>query len=526
MIEALQNKLPGSVLLFTALALGITYQISVWIYNIYFHPLAKVPGPKLWAASRVFHELSMGRGRLHKDILALHEKYGDAVRVAPTYVSFIHPDAWNPIMNRKPGQPMLQRDRLRLSDSCRVNGAPEILTADDATHSRHRRMLAHAFSDRALKQDHQPLIQSNVDLLMKQLRRRIDENAGNKKGVDLGNWLNLATFDIIGDLVFGETFNCLEKGDYHPWVKAMSDSVEAVTILSSIKQFPLLDWVTQLFIGGWMNRAIRDHHSLTIDKVNRRLDRKSDRGDFFTQIMKHNGTEREMSRDELMSNSMVLIPAGSETSSAGMASCIYHLLKTPTAYYKLTKEVRSMFQAEKDITFERVANFPYLEACINEALRMYPPVPIFNARVVVNPGGQQILDTYLPDGSTVGIHHWPAYQSTRNFRDPHIFKPSRWLGDPLYTDDRREVLRPFSVGPRNCLGKHLALSEIRVVVTRLLFNFDMELSPESDNWPDQEAYLTWARKPMWIGAWAGEQPFSKCKARQGDVQEKEEHGVW
>lgn len=40
-----------------------------------------------------------------------------------------------------------------------------------------------------------------------------------------------------------------------------------------------------------------------------------------------------------------------------------------------------------------------------------------------------------------------------NFRDPEMFVPERWLGDPRYDGDAKEVLQPFSIGPRNCLGK-------------------------------------------------------------------------
>ena len=293
------------------------------------------------------------------------------------------------------GKNELHRDRLRLSDSFRVNGAPEILTADDATHSRQRRVLAHAFSERALREEHQPLIQKNVDLLMKQLRSSI-QDATAKGRVDLANWLNLATFDIIGDLTFGETFGCLEQGDYHPWVKLMADSVHIVTILSAATQFPWFDRVLKTLTSRWILKAIHEHHALTLEKVGRRLAKEHPRGDFLTQIMKHNGTEKELSRDELMSNSMLMIPAGSETSSAGIASCIYNVLANPEVTRKLSQEIRSKFNAEDEITFEAVAEMKYLDACINEAFRLYPPIAIFNPRVVGARQGCDVMGAQVP----------------------------------------------------------------------------------------------------------------------------------
>ena len=293
------------------------------------------------------------------------------------------------------GKNELHRDRLRLSDSFRVNGAAEILTADDATHSRQRRVLAHAFSDRALREEHQPLIQHNVDLLMCQLRSSTSDQPV-KGSVDLANWLNLATFDIIGDLTFGEVFGCLEQGDYHPWVKLMAESVHIVTILSAVTQFPWFDWIVKTLTSRWMLKAIHQHHALTLEKVGRRLAKENPRGDFLTQIMKHNGTERELSRDELMSNSMLMIPAGSETSSAGIASCIYNVLAKPEVMRRLCEEIHSKFESEVEITFDAVAEMKYLDACINESFRLYPPIAIFNPRVVGAPQGCDVMGAHVP----------------------------------------------------------------------------------------------------------------------------------
>ena len=293
------------------------------------------------------------------------------------------------------GRNELHRDRLRLSDSFRVNEAAEILTADDATHARQRKVLAHAFSDRALREEHQPLIQHNVDLLMHQLRASTSDPIA-KGRVDLANWLNLATFDIIGDLTFGEVFGCLEKGDYHPWVKLMEESVHVVTILSAATQFPWFDWILKTLISRWILQAIHEHHALTHEKVSRRLAKENPRGDFLTQIMKHNGTERELSRDELLSNSMLMIPAGSETSSAGIASCIYNVLAKPEVMRKLSEEVHLKFKSEDEITFDAVAEMRYLDACINEAFRLYPPIAIFNPRVVGVRQGCDVMGAHVP----------------------------------------------------------------------------------------------------------------------------------
>jgi cytochrome P450 len=373
----------------------IAYQLYSWIYNLYFHPLSGVPGPKLWAMSRIPQESSMVRGRLHKDLRDLHERYGDVVRVAPKALSFISPQAWTDVMVRKTGHEVPQRDMLRFTDSLKINGAAELLTANDTVHSRHRRMLAHAFSEKALNKDYQPTIQGLFSLLIKQLGVQIQDEKVRGK-VDLVNWLNLTTFDIVGDLAFGETFGCLETADYIPWLRIIFDSVWAVTVLGSIRQFPWLDWVFTKVVDGTIMRVTREHHRLTIDKVSRRLAKDTDRADFISQILKHRGSEKEMSRDEIMSNANLLIAAGAETTAAGTAACIYQLLRHPAVYLKVLDEIETLFKKESDITFESIMKIEYLDACIKESLRLYPPIPIFNPRIGA-PKGTMVLGIQCKD---------------------------------------------------------------------------------------------------------------------------------
>lgn len=138
-------------------------------------------------------------------------------------------------------------------------------------------------------------------------------------------------------------------------------------------------------------RVTREHHRLTIEKVSRRLAKDTERGDFLGQILKYRGSEKEMSRDEMMSNANMLIAAGSEPTAAGTTACIYQLLKHPGVYRKAVEDIRGMFEKESDITFESVEKIEYLNACINESLRLYPPIPVFNPRIGA-PEGTLVLE--------------------------------------------------------------------------------------------------------------------------------------
>lgn len=95
-----------------------------------------------------------------------------------------------------------------------------------------------------------------------------------------------------------------------------------------------------------------------------------------------------------------------------------------------------------------------------------------------------------------------AYWSPTNFHDAAAFRPERWLPEstrnpssPFYNDNRA-VLQPFSVGPRNCIGRNLAYNEMRLILARVLWNFDIELCEESKAWNEQKAYLLWEKPAL------------------------------
>lgn len=91
-------------------------------------------------------------------------------------------------------------------------GIDSIVTANDADHSRIRRLLSHAFSDKALREQ-EPIIRLHIDNLMAGLRKQCDEFGGK---ADLTKWFNWTTFDIVSDLAFGEPFHCLKETTYQP----------------------------------------------------------------------------------------------------------------------------------------------------------------------------------------------------------------------------------------------------------------------------------------------------------------------
>lgn len=144
--------------------------------------------------------------------------------------------------------------------------------------------------------------------------------------------------------------------------------------------------------------------------------------------------------------------AGTETTATLLSGATYHLLSNPQYLSRLQAELRQNFTKVADLRLEPLAKLTYLEAVLKESLRMYPPVPIGLPRVSP-PGGMQVGGHFVPEGTILAVHHLSTYRHPDNFKDAHSFRPERWLGDPEFKDDKLDSLEPFSVGPRNCLGK-------------------------------------------------------------------------
>ena len=140
---------PGTVQIsLTVVAVYIAYVLLSAIYNVYFSPMAKFPGPVAWSVSNLPRILSMIRGDEGILYPQMHEKYGPIVRIGPSDLSVISEEgrqAWKEIYGFKKPAPF--KDPLFYTGP--LNGVPSIITADDSNHSRQRKILSHAFSDAA-----------------------------------------------------------------------------------------------------------------------------------------------------------------------------------------------------------------------------------------------------------------------------------------------------------------------------------------------------------------------------------------
>ncbi|PSS02461.1 cytochrome P450 [Coniella lustricola] len=482
---------PGS--LFVIVLVATTgFLLSQAIYNVFFHPLRSFPGPLSMRASRVPYCIHIISGRLPFTILELHKRYGSVVRIAPNELVFADARAWKDIMgHRAAGEPEMQKAQVVYRFTA---GAPvSILNAPREEHGRMRKQLAHGFSEKSMRSQ-EPIIMRYVNLLMDRLR---ENSQGGKSPQDMVKWYNYTTFDIIGDLTFGESFGCLETSHYHPWVTMIFAGIKLGTYSQVARHFPMFQSLIQLGLPSSLQQKRLEHFRLTDEKLLKRIDMGMHRQDLIEGFLRaKDDITVPMSLAQLRMMSSLLIAAGSETTATLLSGVTYLLGKNPEALAKITQEVRTAFSSEEEINFQSVNALQYMLACLDEALRVYPPVPIGMPREVPK-GGWTIAGQFVAEDTIVSLYHYALYHNERYFKDAEGFHPERWLGDPRFASDDRELFQPFQLGPRNCIGRNLAYVEMRTILARILWNYNISLADDSQNWMSQQKiYGLWEKDAL------------------------------
>ncbi|XP_078574395.1 cytochrome P450 4A4-like isoform X2 [Branchiostoma floridae x Branchiostoma japonicum] len=169
---------------------------------------------------------------------------------------------------------------------------------------------------------------------------------------------------------------------------------------------------------------------------------------------------------------------GHDTTASGLAWTLYCLARHPGHQEKCRKEAQEVLQGRPDVTWEDLPSMKYITLCIKESLRIYPPVPKI-LRELEEP-------LTFPDGKTVQkgttifvglqrMHHNPNIWDRPEEYDPLRFSPDKSSRRHPYT------FLPFSAGPRNCIGQHFAMNELKTAVALILQRF--RLTPD-DSLPE------------------------------------------
>ncbi|MCJ1426416.1 hypothetical protein MMC29_004319 [Sticta canariensis] len=370
-----------------------------------------------------------------------------------------------------------------------------------------KKSLSAAFSTKALaEQEH--IIQQCVEGFIWTIGLK-----GTEKALNMSDWFGMISFDILGEMAFGESFHRIENGKPHFWTEIVMKHVFFITLMDNLRRFAFLSTLGRRFLPRWTVAIRNKHSSFSREKVASRLDSKTSRKDFMTNLVGKIATG-EVSREEMTAHASSLIIAGGETVSTVLAAVLYYLLTNPETYIKLRQEIRTRYSSYDEIDATSSLQLPCLKPSastrlVRRVFREYLRVPPWMAcislpELVFSPTMSETA--FKPDQNNtqaeVYASAWTVMHDPQYFHEPFQFKPERWI-DPT-CPDTKEASQPFSLGPRGCLGRKLifffnlepntdltfylssfAWVQIALLMAKLHWRYDLDLVDKNLDWEGQ-----------------------------------------
>ncbi|EDU46193.1 CypX Cytochrome P450 [Pyrenophora tritici-repentis] len=469
----------------------LVFVVIKYVWQILASPLRTVPGPFLARFTRLWEIKAVCKYDNPTYNIALHEKYGPIVRLAPNRYSINDGEAAKVILGH--------HNAMDKSQFYHPFGQPEeynlFSEPSISVHANVRRPIAQLYSQTTLL-SYEPFVETCNTILLK----RLEEYARNGKALNVRNLMQYYAFDVIGEITVGSRFGLMEDGgDKSGIVEAIDESMTYAAIIGLIPEW---HW----WIGMTMDklrlepgfRKILNFVNLHVDsRVSGRTKSPEDRSDFLDKMlpMEREGKATRFHTRQVASQN---IAAGSDTTAISLSAIIAYLAMHPNTLAVLRHELDEATAAgtlSDPATFQEAQKLPYLQAVIMEALRVHPAVGAPMTRVV-GPQGLVVAGQFFPPGTEVGVNAWVIHNNRTIFGpDAHIFRPERWI---TKNKEERAVLDrnflAFGAGPRTCIGKNISLLEMSKVIPQIVRKYDFEILSDANG--EKYTWRTrWFAKP-------------------------------
>jgi len=430
----------------------------------------EVPGA-LGALTRIWRAVK--KSAIHDEMAEVHEQMGDTVFLSFGVLRYF----LRPIVVTRDARNVEHMLKLNFENYPKGDVPYAVLhdllgdgifNTDGGSWMAQRKTASQMFTANRFKHHIWRVVEKNVGKVLQVLESQ-------SESIDIFNLMNRFTLDSIGEIGFGTSIGSLE----HPESPFLKSFDEAQRI--SFKRF--------IFPGGWRILRLlgmgfeRDscHHFGALKKYSARLVQDlqgkldTEAGDSFLGLfMKSRASGLPGSKDFLIDMVLNFLIAGRDTTAQAMSWCLFQLMQHPEVEAKILEEIQDICGGAR-LEYDHLNRFKYLEAVLNETLRLCPSVPI-DVKVAEN------ADT-LPDGTYISkgtMLCYAAYAMGRSKQiwgmDANEFRPERWL--ELHAPKSPYENPSFHAGPRECLGKRLAMVEMKTVMISVLRNFHLELAME------------------------------------------------
>lgn len=443
--------------------------------------LRRFPAPGIAAFTDLWALRYHWSNSRYKAVREAHAALGPIVRIQPNHVSFTDPRALKDIYGH--GSAIMKSEYY---DNVAGDFHDTANSTDRAEHSRKRRIMSHAFSHKQIL-----TMEEVINTVLINFVKAIDARTG--QDIDIRYWFNLFTFDAISSLAFSQSFDFLGQGtdltlgqrsdgSTYPIhiVKTFHDAVSYASMMGHARP-ALSSFIRRSFslMRSSYVKALEDFGAMCLYKTVERTNAgPGEHRDFFSNLEDApKGQSEGMPFGEKLAEAGIMLNAGSDTTASGLTNTLWLLAKHPATFDKLRAELDTCMGPDT-ITpdFNMLMALPYLRVCLDESLRLRPPVAIGLPRQTPKEGST-ICGHFIPGGVTVSL---PILELQRNptlFPNAEAFDPERWL-DEKQLPNLREYVQPFSIGGRACIGRNLAMIELTKVVATVVNRYDVQLVDE------------------------------------------------
>jgi cytochrome P450 len=421
-----------------------------------------LPGPR--GLPVVGNLLQIDRDRLHVTAETWSRTYGDyfRFRIGPRWIFAVaNPETIAAMLRDRPDG--FHRSQ-RLGAIAADFGFNGVFSANGDAWRRQRPMVMAGFDPGHIKTYFPALVK-----VTGRFARRWQRAAAAGEAIDLQADLMRYTVDVTAGLAFGADINTLESDD--DVIQKHLDKVLPALFRRLFSPFPPWfrspkDWALPGHLQA-LQRAVQDF--ITQARARIAADptlRENPTNLIEAMIAARDNPASGLDDGDVAGNVLTMLLAGEDTTANTLAWMIYLLQRHPEALARAREEVGGRW-IEK---YEQAAALPFIEACINETMRLKPVAPIL---MLQSTRDTVVADIEVPAKTLLMCLMRAGATDERRFPDAQSFDPARWLSGTSASSPKR-VAMPFGAGPRLCPGRYLALLEMKMVMAMLLAEFDIE----------------------------------------------------
>ncbi|CAH0389544.1 unnamed protein product [Bemisia tabaci] len=202
---------------------------------------------------------------------------------------------------------------------------------------------------------------------------------------------------------------------------------------------------------------------------------------FLDLLVECTEIENVLSDKEMREQVDTIMFEGHDTTAAASSFFLCVMGARPDVQEKVVEELEKIFgDSDRPVTFEDTLEMKYMERCIMETLRLYPPVPMI-ARQIRQETKLESINAVLPENSTVVIGTFKLHRNSTIYPNPDEFNPDNFL--PEVTSTRHYyAFVPFSAGPRSCVGRKYAMLKLKVLLATVLRTFKVHSRTKEREW--------------------------------------------